>query len=492
MHMQSAVSRSKRLRFVGRRVLLATCSCSVLALSVHAAAAETLINALVDAYSYNPQLDAQRAQLRATDEDVARAISGYRPSVNATADVGRESTRIRPDLGGTGGTTSPRGYSIQLVQPIFRGFRTTNAVNTAEAAVRAGRETLRDIEQQVLLQAVTAYANVVRDEAIAKLTQSSLDFLTTELKATKDRFAVGELTRTDVAQAEARRALGVSDHEVAVANLKSSKADYERVIGQPPRGLSEASANSALLPHTLPEAISIGTQENPQVVAALYQEQAARYQVDEVRGELLPEAQLEATFTERFDTSRQTEEIETASIVGRVNVPIYPGGGEVYARVRKTKQEHLVRIQQIEQARAAAQSQVAQAWSQLQGARAQRQANQAQIEANQTALNGVKEEEKVGQRTVLDVLDAQRELLNSQILLEGTKRNLVVNSYSVVSATGRLSIAELGAASTVYDPEAHYDEVRRKWRGIDITHDDGRREHLDLWGTRVEHAAPIK
>jgi outer membrane protein len=461
----------------------------------NAVCAESLNDALAAAYDYNPLLDAERARLRATDEDVARAISGYRPSVNATADVGHQHTNTRPDFG-QNGSTSPRGYTVQLVQPIFRGFQTTNAVNAAEAAVRAGREQLRATEQQVLLDTVTAYGDVVRDAAIIKLRQSNLSFLDTELRATRDRFTVGEVTRTDVAQAEASRALGLSDLQSAIANHKSSLAAYEQVVGQPPRGLSESNPNIRLLPKSLDEAIGIGTRENPLVVRALYTEQGARFEVDQIRGELLPEAQLEATYSDRFDPSSQIDETETTSIVGRVNVPIYPAGGEVYARVRKAKHTHLSRIQEIEQSRAAAQAQVAQSWAQLQGFRAQRESDRARIEANTTALNGVREEEKVGQRVLLDVLDAQQALLQSQITLEQTKRNVLVATYTVVSAIGRLSLAELGAASTVYDPEIHYEEVRRKWWGIDITHDDGRREHLevergDRWGARVEHE-PVK
>ena len=478
------------LSLINRLSISAALAICATALSVSAVEAETLNDAFAQAYAYNPQLDAQRATLRATDEGVARANSGYRPSINATADVGRQNTQVRPDFG-TAGNTSPRGYSVQLVQPIFRGFRTTNAVNAAEAEVRAGREQLRDVEQTVLLNVVTQYGNVVRDQAIVRLRESNLKFLSTELRATKDRFAVGEVTKTDVSQAEARLAQGQSDLDLAKANLKSSRALYEQVVGGPPRNLTEGNPKSKLLPGSLDQSIGIGTQESPQVVGALYSEQAARYQVDQIRGELLPEAQIEATFTDRFDGSRQIEESRTASIVGRLNVPIYPDGGEVYARVRQAKQSHLARIQSIETARAAVQSQVVQAWSQLVGAKAQRESDKAQIESNRTALNGVKEEEKVGQRTLIEVLNAQQELLSSQVQLESTKRNVLVFTYTVIAAIGRLNMAELGATGTVYNPEAHYEEVRRQWIGLDITHDDGRVEHLDTGRGRIEQV-PVK
>lgn len=476
----------------GTRSVLATMIFGLVSVVVSASAvrAETLLETLAQAYRYNPQLDAERARLRATDEDVARANSGYRPDISASGFVSHEHTSTRPSTG-SGGSTSPKGYSVQLVQPIFRGFQTTNAVNAAEANVRAGREQLRSVEQQVLLDAVTAYGNVVRDQEIVRLNEANLNFLTAELKATRDRFAVGEVTKTDVAQAEARRALGQSDLDLSRANLKSSRAVYEQVVGQPPSNLRDANTNTSLLPRSLDGAVSIATQENPAVVQALYAEQAANFQVQQIRGELLPQAQLEATYSDQFDTSRAIDEVSSGSVVGRLNVPIYPNGGETYARVRQAKHTHLSRLQEIEQARAAARSQAVQAWAQLTGFKAQRESDQAQITANRTALDGVREEEKVGQRTLLDVLNAQQELLNSQVQLETTKRNVLVATYSVISAIGRLSVGEVGAASSVYDPEVHYYEVRRKWRGIDITHDDGRVEHMDAWDARGEHE-PVK
>lgn len=452
--------------------------------------AETLNDTLAQTYRYSPQLDAQRATLRATDEEVARANSGYRPSVTGSADVGRQKIETRPNFG-TGGTTSPRGYAVQAIQPIFRGFRTTNAVNAAEADVRAGREQLRNVEQQVLLNAVTAYGDVVRDQSIVKLQESNLSFLTTELKATQERFAVGEVTKTDVAQSQARVAQGRSDLDQAKANLKARRAIYEQVVGVPPQNLAQPSLTTKLLPRSLDEAIGIGTRENPVIVNALYTEQSARFQIDQIRGELLPEAQIEATYSDRFDSSSQTEETESASIVGRLNVPIYPGGGEVYARVRQAKQTHLARIQEIETARAQVQSQVITNWAQLSGFKAQLQSDKAAIEANRTALNGVREEEKVGQRTRIEVLDQQLALLQSQQRLEATKREILVSSYTVVAAIGRLNVSEIGATSTVYDPEVHLDEVSRKWWGLDITRDDGRSEHIDNWNATVERV-PVK
>jgi outer membrane protein len=473
----------------GRGLIMSSVCCAALIVAAPKLHAETLNDALAQTYNYSPQLDAQRAALRATDEKVSQANAGYRPDIRASADVGRLHQEITSSFGRTTTTTtSPRGYGISLVQPIFKGFQVTNAVNSAEAEVRAGREQLRNVEQQVLLDAVTVYGNVVRDQATLKLQESNLNFLRTELKATKERFAVGEVTKTDVAQSEARVALAQADLDQAKANLKASRAEYERIVGSPPHNLSDANPNSKLLPRSLEDAIGIGTKENPDIVAALYSEQSARYQVDQVRGELLPTAQLEATFNDRFD-SQQVERSESASIVGRLSVPIYANGGDVHSRVREAKQIHLERIQKIEQARALVQSQVSQAWSQLIGFKAQLESDKAQIAANRVALDGVREEEKVGQRTRIEVLDQQLALLRSQETLEVTKRNVLVATYTVIQHIGRLSVAEVGAVSTVYDPEVHYEEVRRQWWGIDITHDDGRVEHMDTSRGRVE---PVK
>jgi outer membrane protein len=473
----------------GATLVLAAAAMAASAAIGSSAHAETLNQALAAAYKYNPRLDAERARLRATDEEVARANSGYRPVITGTADVNAVNTNVRPDSAGADeGTTHPRGYAVNLTQPLFTGFQVTNAVREAEAAVRAGREILRDTERLILLEAVTAYMDVVRDQAVVLLQENNVQVLSRELKATQDRFSVGEVTRTDVAQAQARRAGAVSALDLARANLKTSRATFERVIGHPPSSLVEAPVPERLLPRTLEEAIALGTRENALVIAALYREQGARHTVDRIRGELLPQARLEASYSDRFDTQRGIDEIEQTTVTGRLTVPIYEGG-EVYARVRQAKHTHVGRLQEIEQVRTEVQQAVVAAWSQLQAARGQLQSDTVQVESNRTALAGVREEERVGQRTLLDVLNAEQELVNSEVALVTTRRNLVVAAYSVLSTVGKLEAATLGTASQIYDPEAHYFEVRRKWWGLSITHRDGHREVLDLWDTHGRHAS---
>jgi outer membrane protein len=447
------------------------------ALCVSPARAETLQEALASTYGYNPRLDAQRAFQRATDEDVARAMSGYRPTITGNADIGIERNDTRP-TSNLNGVTKPRGYGVDLVQPIFRGFRTYNAVNGAEANVRAEREVLRDVERIVLLQAATAYMDVVRDQELVRLNENNVNVLSRELKASQDRFSVGEVTRTDVAQAEARRADAVSRLDAARANLRTSRGSFQQVVGHAPQNLSWPPPPENFLPPSLQEAIHVSNNEDPLVVAALYREQAAKYTVEQIRGELLPTVQLEASYNDRFAPAKTVGEFESSIIQGTVTVPIYQAG-DVYARVRQAKQNHVGFLQQIEQVRTEQQQVLVAAWAQLEAARAQLESDKVAVQSNKVALQGVREEEKVGQRTLLDVLNAELEYLNSQVSMETDRRNLVVAGYTVMGAMGRLDAAWIGAAANVYDPVVHYKEVRSKWLGLSITHSDGRLEHYE-------------
>src|SRR5262245_51761113 len=439
------------------------------------ARAETLNEALNSAYKFNPRLDAARALQRATDEEVPRALSGYRPQIAGSADTTWEIQSIRPGgagVGGTGRSTfegNPRGYAVGLTQPLFRGFRTKNAVSLAEATVRAGWEALRSSESSVLLDAVTAYMDVVRDQAILTLRENNVTVLTRDLAATQARFQAGEVTRTDVEQAKARRAGAVAALDLARANLKTSRAAFERVIGHPPSKLVEAKS-STIVPKTLAMSTEVALRESPAVVAALYREQAARFNIDLIRGELLPTVQLEANHAKRFDPSpgSQIEWAEDNTFTGRLTVPLY-SGGEVEARVRQAKQTQVQRLQEIEQARTEVQAAVVTAWSQLEAAKAAVESDEVAVAANRVALAGVREEERVGQRTLLDVLNAEQELLNAEVTLVTDRRNVVVASYTVVQVIGRLNAQELGVTSLVYDPEQHYQEVRNKWGGLSIS-----------------------
>ena len=469
--------RSQAIERLSRKLDFLTVASTAIALFFGAcvvvtpASAESLEQALAATYMNNPTLNAERARLRATDEEYARARAGILPNVDFTSDWGRRETRTENKLVFPGsnvgriGTHHPGSYAFTLTQPLFRGLRTLNGLRYAEATINAGRESLRSIEQDTLLQAVTAYVDVVRDQAIVGLRENNVKVLSEQLTATKDRFEVGEVTKTDVAQAEARRAGATSDLSLAQANLKSSRATYEQVVGRAPSNLSEPPPIESVLPNTLPSALSIGEGENPDIQQAVYLEKASAYDIKRIIGETLPELNLETEYSESFEPSLTSRRTEDFTVIGRLTVPLY-SGGEPSARVRQARQTRGQRRQEIEAARVRIRAEVVSAWSALVASRARKESAESQVRANTIALNGVREEEKVGQRTILDVLDAEQELVDAQVTLVGVRRDLVVASFTLYSAVGRLDAASLGLAVDFYDPLEHYKRVRRKLFGF--------------------------
>ncbi len=489
-HRAGTVERFGRALRVAVSTVALSC-CVALAPLSGAAVAETMNDALAQAYRSSSKLDAARATQRATDEGVAQANSGYRPVVSGSADVGDQNQTNRNSAGSvTSAETHPRGYGVTATQTLFKGGRVLNTVRKAEADVRAGREILRGVEQQVLLDSATSFLDVIRDGSIVKLRESNVNVLRQELKATRERFAVGEVTRTDVAQSEASLAAAVSALDLAKSNLQTSRASYERNVGSAPGTLVAPKGLEKLLPRTLDDAVATSSRENPNVVNALYNEQSARHTVDLIWGELLPSASLQAAYNRRYDTATGASETDSKSIVGTLTVPLY-SGGEVQARVRAAKQTHIGRIQQIEQQRTETKAVVVSAWSALVAARAQLVSDNAQVASAQTALTGVREEERVGQRTLLDVLNAEQVLLNARVSVVTDQHNIAVAAFQVMASVGRLNIQELGGVDTIYDPEVHYHEVRRQAWGVSVTRRDGRDEIENRWHTRTE-VAPVQ
>ena len=477
---------------VAARLLVAACTAlTVIALPLELHA-ETLLDAISATYQTNPQLDAERARSRATDENVSQAEGQFRPTITGNGNLGYQHSVSRPGSPlSPGGTTHPQNYGVTVTQPIFRGSRTINGINVAEGQVRAERETLRNTEQTVLIGAITAFMDVVRDQAILKLRENNRVVLADTLRSTQDQFKVGEVTRTDVAQAEASLAAAVSAIELAKANLKGSRASYERWVGHPPGTLVEPKKLGGVLPKTLDEAVSIATQESPTVVAALYNEQVARWNVDLIRGQLLPTLSVQGTYNDNYNPSKSVNETRVATVTGQLSVPIYEQG-IVYSQVRQAKHNQIAALQEIQRNKVEAQANAVTAWSQDQAARAQLKSDDEGVRSNRVALAGVREEEKVGQRTKLDVLNAEQAYLNAQVNLVSTRHNVIVNDYTLMQAIGRLNVQEIGGSAQVYDPEEHYFEVRRQWWGLNITHVDGRRETLDLWHSHGENHESMK
>lgn len=455
-----------------RRTLLRLSVCGLIAgFSVsaagNAARAENLRQALASAYMTNPTLNAKRAELRAIDEEISQARSNFRPSVSADLDTGYRKFNPNPkdqELRAAAGTHHPKGYAITVNKTLFRGLRTINAIREAEATIQAARADLRSTEQSVLLDAVTAYMDVLRDRAIVRLREGNVRVLAEQLKATKDRFEVGEVTKTDVAQAEARRSGAISQLNLAQSNLKTSRAAYQRVIGHAPSHVVEPQSIESHLPRLLTGALRTAEEENPDIQSALYSEEASRYAIKQIIGEMLPEVSVEARYEDAVEPSLTLDGQSSTVLTGRVRVPLY-SKGEPSSRARQARETNRQRLQQIDEARAQANADVIAAWGRLMASRAQIESDREQVRANKIALNGVREEEKVGQRTILDVLDAEQELLDSQVALVGTQRDRVVAGFTLLAAVGRLDAHFLRLSVEHYDPIEHYDRIKHRLFG---------------------------
>jgi len=452
-----------------RKLTASTVVAVLLSAAALPAHGDTLIGALAEAYVTNPQLNAQRAITRATDETVPQALSGYRPTVTASATLGEQTQRTVSTTGGlttvTKGAFAPRSLGITGTQTLFNGFQTGNSVRQAEQQVSAARETLRVIEQTVLLNAATAYMNLLRDTAILELQRTNVEVLTEQLRQTRDRFAVGEVTRTDVAQAESRLAAGRSQVAQALANWNSSRAIYQQVIGRPPGKLSAASPVDRLSPSNLSSAISVGRGQNPNVTAAMFGIDVQALQVKINESSLYPTLTVSASAQQNWDLSPTVVRQTNASVIGTLSMPLYQGGLPE-ANIRQSKETLTQKRLDMETARDQAQSDVTQAWGRLEAAKAQILATQAQVQAAEIALNGVREEARVGQRTTLDVLNAQQELVNARVALVTAQRDRVVASYTLLASVGRLNPYVLRLPLSVYDPMVHYQQVRDVWIGV--------------------------
>ena len=432
-------------------------------------AGDTLIDAFIQAYNGNPVLLARRAELRALDEGVPQALSNWRPTITATGSVNYINSESQTSgFGGlsftTSGDTTAKSVRVQIEQPIFRGFRTLAEMNQAEHLVRAGRADLIATEQQVFLDTVTAYMDVLRDQAVVELNVNNEQVLRRQLEAATDRFDVGEVTRTDVAQAESRLARATADRVQAEGDLETSRATYVNVVGSPPGALEPPSAFAGL-PQSLEEAIEQARNGNPQVVAALYRERAAGDSIELVTGELLPSVELTASYDHAFDPSVTTVRSEQYSIGAQVTIPIYQAG-QVFSRVREAKEIASQRRMEVVGAQRDAVEEATQAWETLVATRAQVVAFQEEARSTEIALEGVNQESLAGLRTVLDVLDAEQEHLDARVNLVRAQRDEVVASYALLAAIGQLTAAELALPVQLYDLEAHYREVRMKFIGL--------------------------
>jgi outer membrane protein len=459
-------------------IALAVVAAAVAATSVTASAGtRTLQEALTLAYTSNPALLAERANVRATDENVPAALAGWHPQVSISGNAGyADGTSIihtpggsnfgRPFPSSTKATNGLRGTNTEqltVTQPLYRGGQTVAGTNKAENQVIGERARLIAQEEATFGAVVTAYINVILAGQVLALHVNNEQVLTRQLQATNDRFRVGEITRTDVAQAEAALAGATATRQTAEGSLQTARSAYQQAVGEFPDKLVEPQP-LRLPAKTLDEAKLLASNNNPSVVAALFDDAAAKDNFDLQYSKLMPNLSLQGLLARAEDAAQQNITTKTAQIVMALTMPIYQGGIE-YAAIRQARQQQLQTRSKIDDARRAAVQQAISAWETFAAAKSSVESTRQQIRADQIALEGVQREAIVGSRTTLDVLNAEQELLNSRTTLVQSLANLVNASYVMAAAIGRLTARDLGLQVPLYDDTAYYKAVRNKWFG---------------------------
>src|SRR5438067_9599500 len=453
-----------------QRPLLAGATLAMVAAGVFAArpvSAQTLTEAFAYTYNNNPQILAQRALLRSTDEQVPQALSNWRPTVTLTGQAGFE----RAGVAARGTSTNfssfePRSLDLRVTQPLYRGGRTEAATRQAINNVQAARSQTLGVETTVFQAVAQAYLDVVRDQTLVEVARNNEAVLRRQLEATRDRFRVGEVTRTDVAQAESSLAQATAQRINAEGQLEVSRANYARQVGHPPGRLMLPRERPAL-PATREEALSLAMHDNPNVISASFTELAARDNIDVVRGQLLPQISVIGDLNRSFASSislRGTRQ-DSASAQLQLTMPLYEGGA-IYSQTRQAQQTVGQRRSQVDDARRLAVQQATQAWETLQAARAAITSFGAAVRAAQIALEGTQQEALVGSRTVLDVLIAEQQLFTTQSQLVTAQHDAALAEFNLAAATGRLIAPELRLPVQLYDMERHYRAVKDKWLGF--------------------------
>ena len=431
--------------------------------------AQTLPGALVYAYQNNPQLNAERARQRATDENVPQALAGYRPQVTASVSAGLLAVRnLIPGNTVQSATLLPWAVGVTVGQTIFNGFKTANTVRQAESQVRAGREALRNMEQQIFLDVVSAYTNVFAAQSLVEAQRVSVNFLRETLAATRRRYDAGDVTPTDVAQAEARLARGQADLNTAEVALAVARATYQQVVGlPPPLALVPALPLDRLTPGTRDQSMAIGRREHPTLVGATFDVDTAQAAIRIAESALFPTVTVQGTVSRNVstDTTLGTTRSDIASIIGTGTIPLYDGGLAA-SQIRQAK-ENLAKVRiDLDRTRTQVDTAVVAAWVTNEGARIGVTASEAEVRAATLALDGVRREALAGQRTTLDVLNSLQDLTAAKARLIQAQRDRVLASYTLLAAIGRLDHKHLVLATPDYDPVVHYQQVRDVWHGL--------------------------
>jgi len=432
------------------------------------AAAETLPDALVKTYQTNPQLNAERARQRGTDENIPQALAGYRPQLVATLSAGLQPVRnLLPDNTIQSANLRPWTIGLTVTQVLFNGNKTSNNVRIAEFQVKSGREALRNVEQGALLDAVTAYMNVMANYALVESLRANVQVLREIQATTKRRLNAGDVTPTDTAQAEARVSRGLADLNVAEVALAISKEIYAQVIGEPPSQLVAASPVDRLIPATQVAAVDTAIHEHPAILGAGYDVDVATTSIKLAESALLPTVTVQGNVSRQVqtDTSLTTTATDQASVIGQINVPIYDGGTAA-SQTRQAKEVMSQSRMVLEQVRNQSRTAVVSAWVSNEGTKVALRAVESEVHAADVALQGVRREAAGGQRTTIDVLNAQQELTNARSRQILAQRDRVIASYTLLSAVGRLDVHTLNLNTPEYQPEVHYHQVRDAWHGL--------------------------
>src|SRR5712671_2548347 len=454
---------------------VAIANLAVASLGLRVCAADTLDWALAQAYQNNPTLNAQRAAARAQDEGVPQALSGYRPRATLTATVAAQNqsllTRSAAGYSESNSQFTPHTVGVTVTQTLFNGYQTANRTRQAEAQVSAGRATLAVTEESILLQAATAYMNLLRDGAILDLQRRNVEVLQEQLRQTRDRFNVGEVTRTDVAQSESRLSQGRATVLSAESQYARSRANYRQFVGVEAGVLQPGAPVDRLTPRRLIESIEIARARHPSVGVAMFGIDTAVLQVKITEGSLYPQARLIGTVQQNWETNVTTQLQQfSAFVAAQVTIPIFnagpTGATDTYSSIRAAKETVGQKRMDLDAQRDQVQANVVTAWGQLEASKAQILATNAQVVSAEIALNGVREEARVGQRTTLDVLNAQQELVNARTASVTAQHDRVVASYSLLGAVGELNLPKLGINIPLYDPMVHYQQVRDAWIGV--------------------------
>lgn len=429
---------------------------------------QTLPDALVRAYQNNPQLTAERARQRATDENVPQALSQYRPQIAAQFSGGLLAVRnLFPDNTIQSQTLRAWTAGITVNQTLLNGFKTANTVRQSESQVLSGREALRNIEQSVFLDVVAAYTSVFAAQSLVEAQRASVNFLRETQAATKRRLDAGDVTPTDVAQSDARLARGQADLNAAEVALAVAQATYQSVVGVPPGRLTQADPVDKLLPGVRDQALAVGRREHPTLVGAQFDVDAAQSAIKIAESSLYPTLGVQGSVSRNFntDTTFGTQRSDIASVVGTANVPLYDGGLAA-SQIRQAKEMMSQVRAMLDKARAQIDLAVQASWATHEGARVAVQASEAEVRAANLALSGVQRETQAGQRTTLDVLNSLQDLTAARNRLINAQRDRVVASYTLLAAIGRLDHKRLTLSTPNYDPQVHYTQVRDAWGGL--------------------------